>query len=117
MIASEGASRMSSVFGLKVSPSTAIVLPRTWPPHAAITLRAIARLRWSLTAATVSTSRIGAWWSCAVLLSATVEAERAVQLGPNRLGARILGADHDAVGPLEVGDRGPFAQELRVRDD
>ena len=34
-IGSDGASRMSSVSGLKVRPSTAIVLPRTEPPHAA----------------------------------------------------------------------------------
>ncbi len=51
---------MSSVFGLKVRPSTATVLPRTEPPQAAITLRPMARLRWLLTAATVSTMRIGA---------------------------------------------------------
>ena len=51
---------MSSVFGLKVSPSTAMVLPRSEPPSAAETLRAIARLRVSLTAATVSTMRSGA---------------------------------------------------------
>src|SRR5690606_41924141 len=34
-IARLGLSRMSSVFGLKVRPSTAIVLPSTDPPHAA----------------------------------------------------------------------------------
>ena len=45
MIEIAGESRMSSVFGLKVRPSTAIVLPRTDPPQAAKTLRAIARLR------------------------------------------------------------------------
>ena len=51
---------MSSVFGLKVSPNSAMVLPRTEPPHAVMTLRAIARLRCSLTAVTVSTMRSGA---------------------------------------------------------
>ena len=40
---------MSSVLGLKVRPSTAMVAPRTLPPQAAMTLRAMARLRWSLT--------------------------------------------------------------------
>ncbi len=63
---------MSSVFGLKVSPSTAIVLPRTEPPAAATTFFAIARLRVSLTAATVSTMRTGVPKSCAVLISASV---------------------------------------------
>ena len=56
----DGASRRSSVLGLKVRPSTAIVLPRRLPPRAAATLRAIARLRASFTAATVSTMRSGA---------------------------------------------------------
>ena len=46
----DGASRMSSVSGLKVRPSTATVLPRRLPPAALATLRAIARLRLSLTA-------------------------------------------------------------------
>ena len=54
----EGASRMSSVFGLKVRPSTAMVLPRM-SAQRAMTLRAMARLRFSLTATTVSTMRIG----------------------------------------------------------
>ena len=45
MIEIAGESRMSSVFGLKVRPSTAIVLLRTEPPQAASTLRAMARLR------------------------------------------------------------------------
>ena len=60
MIDREGASRMSSVFGLKVSPRIAMVLPRTLPSQAWMILRAMARLRWSFTAATVSTMRIGA---------------------------------------------------------
>ena len=54
-----GASRMSSVFGLKVSPSTATVLPVTEPPQAATILSAIASLRASLSAITVSTIRTG----------------------------------------------------------
>ena len=67
MRAIEGASRMSSVLGLKVRPSTAMVLPRTLPPQAAMTLRAMARLRWSLTETTVSTMRQGVPKSWAVL--------------------------------------------------
>jgi len=55
----EGESRMSSVFGLKDRPSTATVLPRIESSSAVTTLRAMARLRWSLTAATVSTMRSG----------------------------------------------------------
>src|SRR5450756_1345129 len=39
----DGASRMSSVSGLKVRPSTAMVLPRSSPPSALATLRAMAR--------------------------------------------------------------------------
>ncbi len=38
----DGASRMSSVLGLNVSPSTPTVLPRRLPPSAADTLRAMA---------------------------------------------------------------------------
>ena len=53
----DGASRMSSVSGLKVRPSTAMVLPRRPPPAAPATLRAIARLRLSLTVSTASTIR------------------------------------------------------------
>ena len=37
MIGINGASRMSSISGLRVCPSTAMVLPRTDPRHAAIT--------------------------------------------------------------------------------
>jgi ABC-type cobalamin/Fe3+-siderophores transport system ATPase subunit len=33
------------------------------------------------------------------------------------LGARIIGPDDDPVGPLEIPDRRPFAQEFRVGDD
>ena len=53
----DGASRMSSVSGLKVRPSTAMVLPRSEPPSAWLTFRAIARLRFSLTASADSTMR------------------------------------------------------------
>ena len=63
---------MSSVSGLNVSPSSATVLPRTEPPQARITLRAMARFLWSLTATTVSTSRSGVPASWAVLTSASV---------------------------------------------
>ena len=55
-----GASRMSSVLGLKVRPKTATVFPRSEPPHAATTLSAIARLRASLIPITVSTILTGA---------------------------------------------------------
>ena len=57
MISRLGAARMSSVFGLKVKPSTARVLPRTEPPQVSITRRAMLFLRSSLTATTVSTIR------------------------------------------------------------
>ena len=63
---------MSSVLGLKARPSSAIVLPRTEPPQAAITFFAMPRLRCSLTAATVSTMRNGDSASCPVLTSASV---------------------------------------------
>ena len=63
---------MSSVSGLKVRPSTATVLPRRLPPAALETLRAIARLRLSLTASTASTIRNGTSWSSAILTSARV---------------------------------------------
>ena len=60
-----GASRMSSVFGLKVRPSTAIVLPATEPPAALITTCAIVSLRRSLAAITASTIVTGeaTWWA------------------------------------------------------
>src|ERR1700716_3316984 len=66
----EGASRMSSVSGLKVRPSTATVLPRKLPPAALETLRAIARLRLSLTPSTASTIRNCTSWSGAIFPSA-----------------------------------------------
>ena len=61
-----GASRMSSVFGLKVRPSTANVFPATLPPQALTIFSAILRLRVSFTATTCSTIEIGAPASWAV---------------------------------------------------
>src|SRR3546814_5402387 len=69
-MAIDGASRMSSVLGLNVRPSTATVLPRALPPIALMTLRPIARLRLSFTATVASTIRTGESWSCAVFSSA-----------------------------------------------
>ena len=46
-----------------------------------------------------------------------VEVERAVDVGHDLARALVVGADDDAVGPLEVGDGGALAQELRVRHD
>ena len=43
--------------------------------------------------------------------------QRAIQLAHHVLGAGVLGADHDAVGPHEVGDGRALAQELGVRHD
>ena len=60
MIEIDGESRMSSVSGLKVRPSTAIVLPRTEPPQALMTRIAMLDLRASFTATVASTSRDGA---------------------------------------------------------
>ena len=54
-IAIDGLSRMSSVFGLKVRPRSATVLPCASPPIALMILRAIERLRCSLTCTTAST--------------------------------------------------------------
>ncbi|MNE40712.1 hypothetical protein D3C80_1347490 [compost metagenome] len=55
---SDGASRMSSVLGLKVRPSRATVLPfRSVPPRAAATRSAMAFLRASLTSTVVSIRR------------------------------------------------------------
>ncbi len=63
---------MSSVSGLKASPSTATVFPATEPPQAAITRSAIRVLRASFTAMVVSTSRAGLPASWAVRASASV---------------------------------------------
>ncbi len=51
-------------------------------------------------------TRIGAW----------LRYKRPVERGHHLHGPRVLGADDDAVGPLEVGDRRALAQELRVGD-
>src|SRR5262245_25254461 len=73
---------MSSVLGLNVSPSNAIVRSRTFPPRAAATLRAIARLRTSLTASTDSTMRSGAALSCAVLILGVLGRHEPPKPGP-----------------------------------
>ena len=46
-----------------------------------------------------------------------VEVERPVDLGHDRHGALVVGADDDAVGTLEIVDGRAFAQEFRVGDD
>ena len=46
-----------------------------------------------------------------------VEIERPVELGHHLARARVVGADHDAVGMLEVLDRRALAQEFRVGHD
>ncbi|MNE60534.1 hypothetical protein D3C80_1556830 [compost metagenome] len=64
---------MSSVFGLKVRPSRATVLPfRSVPPKAATTRSAMAFLRVSLTSTVVSIRRSGAPASVAVRTRARV---------------------------------------------
>ena len=71
-MASAGASRMSSVSGLKVSPRTAMVLPASLPPRAArifFTMRAF----WAaLTSTTASTMRLETACSWAIRTSASV---------------------------------------------
>ena len=67
-----GASRMSSVLGLKVRPSTAMVLPATEPPQCETILPAMRFLRRLLTSITVSTMRIGDPCWAAVRASARV---------------------------------------------
>ena len=76
-----GASRMSSVSGLNVRPSTAMVLPWTEPPAAWMTRAAMLLLRASLTATVASTRRDGAPQSCAIRISASVSFGK--QLPPN----------------------------------
>ena len=46
-----------------------------------------------------------------------VEIERAIELAHHLARAPVVGADDDAVGPLEVVDGGALAQEFRVGDD
>ena len=46
-----------------------------------------------------------------------VQVERPVELLHDRAGSTIFRAEHDAVGSLEILDRGAFAQELRVGHD
>src|SRR5260221_13064785 len=55
-----GLSRISSVLGLKVSPSAARRSPATLPPQAAVIRSAMRRLRASLTRSTGSTIASGA---------------------------------------------------------
>ena len=68
----EAASRMSSVSGLKVRPSTATVLPRRLLPQAARMRPAMPDLRASFTDTVASTSRDGAPASWAIRISASV---------------------------------------------
>ena len=63
---------MSSVFGLKVRPSAATVLPATDPPSAATMCSTIWCLRASLNSTVVSIREIGASASRAVFTSARV---------------------------------------------
>ena len=63
---------MSSVLGLKVTPSTPMVLPVTEPPQAATMRSDICFLRRSLTSITVSTMRVGAPALAAVWANAMV---------------------------------------------
>ena len=72
MISRLGASRMSSVLGLNVRPSTPIVLPPRSSPSASITLPAIAVLRRSLALTVASTSVSGRPASAAVRTRASV---------------------------------------------
>ena len=46
-----------------------------------------------------------------------VEIKRPVDFRDHGARPRIVGADHDAVGMLEILDRGAFAQEFRIGDD
>ena len=71
-IAREGESRMSSVSGLKVSPSTAIFLPDSEPPSASRILATILAFCAALTSTTDSTMRQEAPCSCAMRISASV---------------------------------------------
>ena len=68
----DGASRMSSVLGLKVRPRTPTVRPARSPSTAAATLAAMAFLRASLTATVVSMRRTGEPASVAVRTRARV---------------------------------------------
>ncbi len=59
MIEIDGASRMSSVLGLKVRPKMAMVLPLTSFSHICAILRDMARLRYSLIDTIISIRRKG----------------------------------------------------------
>ncbi len=45
-----------------------------------------------------------------------VQVEWPINFGEHAARTLILGADHDAIGMLEIPDRGAFAQELRIRN-
>ena len=72
MITRLGLSRTSSVFGLKVTPRIAMVMPRTEPPQAWTIRRTMLRLRLSLTETTLSTMRSETLASSAIRSSAAV---------------------------------------------
>jgi len=71
-MASDGESRMSSVSGLKVSPSTAIVLSDSEPPKAPRIFETILAFCAAFTSTTASTIRHDAPCSCAMRMSASV---------------------------------------------
>ena len=52
-----------------------------------------------------------------IMIGERVEIERAINFRHHFARARIVGADHDAVGMLEVADRRALAQEFRIGDD
>ena len=51
------------------------------------------------------------------MIGGGIQIKRPVDFGEHLARARIVGADHDAVGMLEILDRGAFAQEFRIGDD
>ena len=67
-----GASRMSSVLGLKVTPSTATVRPLKEPPQASRSFSTIRAFTSLFTCITVSVIRIGKAWSWPIRASAAV---------------------------------------------
>ncbi len=46
-----------------------------------------------------------------------IERQRPIDLAEHLARALVVGADHDAVGELEVADRGALAQEFRIGGD
>ena len=63
---------MSSVFGLKVRPSTAMVLSATEPPRASLILLTMRAFWEAFTSTTLSTMRLDTPCSWAMRISATV---------------------------------------------